>query len=177
MTGPEENVWSGWNEPLTCRERLCAALGELSPFGRCRLRFYRWAGMKIGRGVTLGRGVAVACYPRKITLEDCVEIQPQVYFLARDEIRVGRNTAISPFVKILTSSNPNARHNALGGIFPPVRKPVTIRENCWIGTGAILLPGVTVGPMSVVAAGAVVTRDVPERCVAAGVPARTIRRI
>jgi acetyltransferase-like isoleucine patch superfamily enzyme len=54
---------------------------------------------------------------------------------------------------------------------------VTIRRGAWIGAGAILLPGVTVGNNAVVAAGSVVTRDVPARTVAAGVPAKVIKTI
>lgn len=51
---------------------------------------------------------------------------------------------------------------------------ITIHENCFIGVGAILMPGVTIGPNSVVAAGSVVTKDVPPNSVAAGVPAKVL---
>lgn len=54
--------------------------------------------------------------------------------------------------------------------------PITIEDNVWIGGGAILLPGVTIGKGSVVGAGSVVTRDVPQYCVAVGNPCRVIRR-
>ena len=54
--------------------------------------------------------------------------------------------------------------------------PITIEDNAWIGGGAILLPGVTIGKGSVVGAGSVVTRDVPQYCVAVGNPCRVIRR-
>ena len=55
--------------------------------------------------------------------------------------------------------------------------PVTVGDNCWIGGGAILCPGVTVGDRTVIGAGSVVTRDLPADCVAAGNPARVIRRL
>jgi acetyltransferase-like isoleucine patch superfamily enzyme len=51
---------------------------------------------------------------------------------------------------------------------------VVIRDNCYIGYGTIVLPGVTIGPDSIVGAGSVVTRDVPPRTVVAGVPARPL---
>jgi acetyltransferase-like isoleucine patch superfamily enzyme len=56
-------------------------------------------------------------------------------------------------------------------------KAVTIGDDVWIGANAVVLPGVNVGSHSVVAAGAVVTVDVPEHCVVAGVPAKIIKRI
>ena len=55
--------------------------------------------------------------------------------------------------------------------------PVTIADDVWIGAGAVVLPGVTIGQHSVVAAGAVVTNDVPAFCVVGGVPAKIIKRL
>lgn len=55
--------------------------------------------------------------------------------------------------------------------------PVTIGKNVWIGSGATILPGVTIGDRAVVAAGAVVTKDVPEGTVVAGVPAKVVKTI
>ncbi|MBO4811311.1 MAG: acyltransferase [Prevotella sp.] len=56
-------------------------------------------------------------------------------------------------------------------------QPVTIADDVWIGAGAVVLPGVTIGQHSVVAAGAVVTNDVPAFCVVGGVPAKIIKRL
>jgi acetyltransferase-like isoleucine patch superfamily enzyme len=56
-------------------------------------------------------------------------------------------------------------------------KPIVIKRNAWIGAGAIILPGVTVGENSVVAAGATVAKDVPANSVAAGIPAKVIKNI
>ena len=55
-------------------------------------------------------------------------------------------------------------------------KPVTIADDVWIGAGAVVLPGVTIGQHAVVAAGAVVTNDVPEFCLVGGVPAKIIKK-
>ena len=55
--------------------------------------------------------------------------------------------------------------------------PVVIADDVWVGANAVILPGVTIGRHAVVAAGAVVTKDVPENCVVAGVPAKIISRI
>jgi acetyltransferase-like isoleucine patch superfamily enzyme len=56
-------------------------------------------------------------------------------------------------------------------------KPVEIGDDVWIGANAVILPGVTIGRHAVVAAGAVVTNDVPNNCVVGGVPAKLIKQI
>ena len=58
-----------------------------------------------------------------------------------------------------------------------IRDRVVIRRNAWIGAGAVILPGVTVGENAIVAAGAVVTKDVADNTVVAGIPAKYIRDI
>ena len=67
--------------------------------------------------------------------------------------------------------------NGNGAFYRTFARPVRIEDNVWIGGGAILLPGVTVGDNSVIGAGAVVTRDVPANTVVAGNPARVIREL
>jgi acetyltransferase-like isoleucine patch superfamily enzyme len=56
-------------------------------------------------------------------------------------------------------------------------KRIVLKRNCWIGANSVILPGVTVGVNSVVAAGSVVTKDVPADTVVAGVPARVIKKV
>lgn len=65
---------------------------------------------------------------------------------------------------------PNKRHGL-------ELKPVHIKQNAWLGANTTILPGVTVGENAVVAAGAVVSHDVPDNTVVAGVPARVIKQI
>ncbi len=90
-------------------------------------------------------------------------------------IRIGSYTMIAPNVTIATAGHP---------ILPGLRRkgyqynmPVTIGENCWIGAGAVILPGVTVGDNTVIGAGSVVTRDIPANVVAVGNPCRVVREI
>lgn len=90
-------------------------------------------------------------------------------------IYIGSYTMIGPNVTIATAAHP---------ICPEIRKqdyqynfPVHIGENCWIGAGAIILPGVTVGDNTVIGAGSVVTRDIPSNVVAVGNPCRVLRKV
>lgn len=90
-------------------------------------------------------------------------------------LAIGRDVGLGPRVTILTSEHELSGDEPI--IHRPLRfAPVVIGDGADIGCGAIVLPGVTVGPGAVVGAGAVVTRDVPALAVAAGNPARILRR-
>ena len=90
-------------------------------------------------------------------------------------IYVGDYTMFAPSVIVATAGHP---------ILPELREtvyqynmPVHIGKNCWIGAGAIILPGVTIGDQVVVGAGSVVTKDLPSNVVAVGNPCRVVREI
>lgn len=94
-------------------------------------------------------------------------------FLDIGGITIEDNVLIGPKVSVITEShplNPTERNSLLV-------KPVVIKRNAWIGVGAIILPGVTIGENAVVAAGALVNKDVPANTVVAGVPAKVVRNI
>lgn len=97
--------------------------------------------------------------------------------VAKNKITIGENTATAYGVTILTTASPNYPFNELNSIYPPISKPVTIGNNVWLCANCTILPGVTIGDYSVVAAGAVVTKDVPPHSVVAGVPARVVKQI
>lgn len=96
------------------------------------------------------------------------------YFEAVAPIRIGEDCQLAMFVTIITSFH---------GVGPDgVSKdrdsaPITIGDRCWLGANVTVLPGVTIGDDVVVAAGAVVTRDLPGGAVYGGVPARLIRTL
>lgn len=90
-------------------------------------------------------------------------------------IYVGDYTMFGPNVTVATAGHP---------ILPALRReglqynmPVRIGQNCWIGAGAVILPGVTIGDNVVVGAGSVVTRDLPSNTVAVGNPCRVLREV
>lgn len=89
-------------------------------------------------------------------------------------VRIGEFTLFGPSVQIYTPLHPfnsdKRRREEYG-------KPITIGSDVWVGGGAIILAGVTIGPRAVIGAGSVVTRDVPEAVFAAGNPCRVIRAI
>ncbi|WP_286959810.1 sugar O-acetyltransferase [Arsenicicoccus sp. UBA7492] len=91
------------------------------------------------------------------------------------EIRIGAQVQMGPNVQLLTPTHPvepGPRREGWEGA-----RPITIEDNVWIGGGAIVLAGVTVGRDSIVGAGAVVTKDVPRGVVVVGNPARVVREL
>lgn len=111
-----------------------------------------------------------------LRLGDNAEINKGVFLLLKDTVEIGRNSTIAYQATILTSANPHGPHNKLSKLYPAMTAPVNIGDNVWIGARAVLLPGVSIGECSVVAAGAVVTRDVPPYALVAGVPAKVVKR-
>ena len=88
-------------------------------------------------------------------------------------IHIGDGTQIGPAVQIYAADHPRDHATRLSGL--ENGRPVTVGRNCWIGGGAILLPGVTVGDDVIIGAGSVVTKDVPAGATVAGNPARILR--
>jgi len=92
-----------------------------------------------------------------------------------DEVHIGDRVLFGPAVQIYGTTHPlNAAERASGKEFCA---PVVIGDDCWIGGGAIILAGVTIGKGSVIGAGSVVTHDIPERVVAVGNPCRVLKTI
>ena len=88
---------------------------------------------------------------------------------------IGNNVFFGPAVQIYTVNHPleaKARNSLI-----EQAKPITIADDVWIGGGAVLLPGITIGKGSVIATGSVVTKDIPEGVVAGGSPCRVIKPI
>ena len=106
-----------------------------------------------------------------IVMHDNAEIERQGFLLAKEKIEIGENSTLAYGGTILTGADPNGPRNKLSNLYPPIKAPVKIGSDCWIGANAIILPGVTIGNFVVVAAGAVVTKDIPSNVMVAGNPA------
>jgi acetyltransferase-like isoleucine patch superfamily enzyme len=108
----------------------------------------------------------------RLSVGDHVFVNRGSTVYATVSIELGDHTRLGDFVSIHDSDFHAVEEGA-----PVRRAPVVVGRNVWIGRHAIVMPGVTIGDHSVVAAGSVVTRDVPERSVVAGNPAEVKRRI
>lgn len=114
-------------------------------------------------------------YGTQISVGDYFFANYDCIFLDIAPITIGNRVYIAPRVCIYTVNHP---------MVPEVRntdleygRPVTIEDNVWIGGNVVILPGVTIGEGAVIAAGSVVTRDIPPRVVAGGNPCRVIRHL
>jgi maltose O-acetyltransferase len=137
--------------------------------------YRRVLGMRIGEGSALLMDLYIYIRGRArpgqpgITIGRRTVINQQCCLDGRGGLSIGNNVDISPGVWILTDS-----HDMHDPFFREVLAPVTIGDHAWIGSRALILPGVTVGEGAVIAAGAVVTSNVAPFAVVAGVPARPI---
>ena len=131
-----------------------------------RIFFYKRTGMKVGKNTNIFR----KCYLQKLNGisigNNCI-----IGFFCRlngkGPLMIGNNVNISSETIIESGS-----HDFI--TFDSIFKPITIKDNVWIGTRVMILQGVTIGEGAVVAAGSVVTSDVAPFAIVAGVPARVI---
>jgi acetyltransferase-like isoleucine patch superfamily enzyme len=137
--------------------RIWRILAWNLPMYQMRVQMFRRCGSKIGRGVYVGNLVYIdGEYPEFIEIEDEASIAPGTIIVA--------HSGGSPFQTRM-------------GIFHEAPKKVVLKRGCWIGAGAIILPGTIVGEGAIVAAGAVVSQDVPPYTIVAGNPARAIKKL
>jgi acetyltransferase-like isoleucine patch superfamily enzyme len=130
----------------------------------------------IGSNVYVGHYAILKGYHKgEMVIGDDVWIGQQVFFHSAGGLLIGDRVGVGPGVRIITSFHRDeGRAKAL--LDSAVEfAPVTIGADCDLGVGAVILPGVTIGRGVQIGAGSVVTTDIPEYTVAAGVPAKVLR--
>ena len=140
----------------------------LFPIHSLRVVFYRLAGVKIGKKAHLHIGTQFF-YPRGVSIGEGTIVGQNAFLDGRAQLTIGRHVDIASDVMIY-----NSEHDINAEDFSAIVAPVEIGDYVFIGPRAIILPGVKIGKGAVVAAGAVVTKDVAEFEIVGGVPARTI---
>lgn len=131
--------------------------------------------MKNNGTVTLGDRVFLHRYVKLSAYGGKIEIGNNSYIGDRTEIHAGESVKIGNGVNIAWDCNILDRDYHAFESEKEVVKPVLIGDNVWIGVRSTILKGVTIGAGAVVAAGSVVVKDVPERCLVAGNPAKVIK--
>ena len=133
-----------------------------------RRMILRSFGAKVGRNVIV-RPSARITYPWKVTIGNESWIGDRATLYSLDQITIGAHCCISQNAYLAA-----AGHDIRSVSFDYVTSHVFVEDEVWVATGAMLLPGVRIGRGAVIAAGTVVTKDVPEAAIMAGVPARQI---
>ena len=120
--------------------------------------WYRMAGVKIGKGSKIGATV------------DIDQSAPEL-------ITIGKNMWVTRGVMLLCHQRDLSEYEVGKPVMDCELKyaPIVIKDGAHVGIGAIIMPGVTIGEGAVIGAGAVVTRDIPDYCVAVGTPAKVIK--
>lgn len=155
---------------------LSNLLFRLLPETRCfplKVRMLRWAGVEVGNNVRVCSSATILG-TGSLEIGDDTWIGHQTLIVSSSRVRIGKSVDIAPRVFIGTGSHqldPDGAHSAGAGI----SREVVIGDGVWLCAGALILPGVSIGDKSVVAAGAVVTKDVLPRKIVGGVPAAVIK--
>ena len=137
----------------------------LMPPKRWLLRLF---GARIGRGLVIKPGVWIK-YPWRLVVGDHCWIGQGVWIDNLADVRLGSHVCVSQQVYVCTGS-----HDHRKPTFDLITRPVEVGSGAWLGARALILGGVSVGANAVLAAGSIVTKDVPAATIVAGNPAREI---
>ncbi len=144
--------------PFTIKKVFNFILESLAyncPVNSWRIKMHRMRGVNIGKNVFIGL---------KVTLDHSYP----------EYIYIGDNVSLAGNNFVLTHSNP---YKHFEKTFKSYIAPVVIKDNSWVSIGVTLLPGVSIGEYSVVAAGSVVQKSIPDKVIAGGIPAKVIKDV
>ncbi|MDQ3535191.1 MAG: sugar O-acetyltransferase [Bacteroidota bacterium] len=122
-------------------------------------------------------------YGENISIGDNSFINTNCIFLDSNKISIGKNALLGPYVQIYTASHPLKASDRIASekdgqeYYLTSAKPVSIRNNVWIGGNTAIMPGVTIGDNVTIGAGSVITKDVPDNVLALGNPCKVIREL
>lgn len=140
------------------KKKTLKILAKNAPFYRLRIVLFRMCGYSIGRNVYIAEDLIIS-----EALDDV------------NNLIIGDRVAIGPKVTLVTFSNPN--FSKIREYVKTEKGKIVIKDDVWIGAGAVILPNITIGEGAVIGANAVVTKDVEPYTIVAGVPARVIRKL
>jgi maltose O-acetyltransferase len=143
---------------------------------RLRPQLFRWFGLKVGRHCILQPGITWHNRLQPIELDDCVAVGKNVFLDAVSPIQIGCYVDIGFGCTLATGTH------TIDTTFQDYRPripagPIVIENHVWLGANVTVLGGVRIGCGSVVAAGSVVTKDVPPNTLVGGVPAKVLKAI
>ena len=138
-------------------------------------------GVQIGKNFSLGRNSIIECtgvirdLGESLMIGDNVGIAANAFIAVRGNVSIGNDTIFGPSVKLFSENHNFSDLETPIYLQGATKKGIRIGEDCWIGAGATILDGVKIGNKAIVAAGAVVTKDVPDYAIVGGIPAKIIK--
>ena len=140
-----------------------------------RIQIGKQARLELGRWVWVGRGTKIRCHEGEVSIGEKTVMGEECTISAYQHVSIGAQCIVADRVMLIDFDHNVAeieRPIRVQGIY---KRDVRVGNNVWIGYGAQILRGVTVGDNAIIGASAVVSKDVPANAVVAGVPARVIR--
>jgi putative colanic acid biosynthesis acetyltransferase WcaF len=147
---------------------IVQSLVSISQSSKCRVAALRFFGAKIGSGVTV-RGRSRVHFPWNLTIGKDSWIGEEVWFINHEKITIGSNVCISQSSIICSGG-----HDYRSASLEYAHKPIEIKDGAWICLGAKVLPGVTIGECSVVSAGEIARKSLPDYSMLVGGQVRPI---
>lgn len=142
-----------WFGIIRWKDHVLNIWSRTAPWNRVRIQLQRWRGVQIGKNVHIGTDVTFDFpYPYFVIVEDGASLAGNDYILAHSTPLEYHKDVVESFVA-----------------------PTIVRKNVWVGINVTILPGVEIGEGAIVAAGSVVTKDVPPHTLVGGVPAKHIK--
>lgn len=138
-------------------------------------------GVHIGKNFSLGRNSIIECtgvmreLGDELFIGDDVGIATNAFISIRGKVVIGSNTIFGPGVKLFAENHNFADLEIPIFLQGATRKGIEIEEDCWIGANTVILDGVHIGNKVIVAAGAIVNKDIPDYAIVGGIPAKVIK--
>lgn len=175
-----KNIFIGKHVVIKCKNKISCGNGVT--FGDYTyIDALSNGGIQIGNNVSFGRNTNIECtgvireLGEKLIIGDGVGIAANAFIAVRGEVIIGNNTIIGPNLKLHSENHVFTDLETPIRLQGATRKGVVIGEDCWIGSNVTILDGVKIGNKCVIAAGAVVNKDIPDYSIAGGVPAKIIK--
>lgn len=172
-------LFIGRHTDIRCKKKI-AFLGSATIEDYVKIDALSKGGVTIGQNFSIGRGSIIECtgvlreLGDELVIGENVGIAANAFIAVRGRVEIGDDTIFGPNVSIHAENHVFDNKDTPIRLQGSSRKGVKIGKDCWIGSKAVILDGVTIGDHAIVAAGAVVNKDVPAYAIVGGVPAKEI---
>ena len=173
-------LFVGKKTDIKCKRKI-TFLGSATIEDYVKIDAMSKKGITIGNNFSIGRNSIIECtgvireLGEELIIEENVGIAANAFIAVRGKVIIRKNTIIGPGVSIHAENHKFDEINTPIRLQGASRKGIEIGEDCWIGSKVVILDGVKIGNHAIIAAGAVVTKDIPDYAIVGGVPAKVIK--